>query len=348
MSSSMFKDFNDKPGAIDLLQVGMSHTFLLGAGASRAAFPNGDKNGRPLPLMKDLIDVVGHHDVLPGITGENFESVFSELSQDPKQSPLCTLIEDRVSDYFGSLELPDEPTLYDHLVLSLRPKDTIATFNWDPFLPRAIQRCSSIARVSQGLYLHGCVSLGACTRHQRASVNFLGAKCGQCSAELSPLRLLYPVTKKDYSSDPMISVFWKELKRRLTHSFMFTIFGYSAPQTDIEAIDLLKQGWGDPQSRQLEEIEIIDRPDADPEALAERWAPFIHTHHYQLASNFYSSYVSQFPRRSCDALFEALMQCNPQTERPLPCDANWKQLKEFLAPLIKSESQNEQRLPMKG
>jgi cyclic nucleotide-binding protein len=29
---------------------------------------------------------------------------------------------------------PELLTLYDHLVLSLRPKDVIATFNWDPFL----------------------------------------------------------------------------------------------------------------------------------------------------------------------------------------------------------------------
>jgi hypothetical protein len=32
------------------------------------------------------------------------------------------------------LELPDHPTVYDHLLLSLRKKDAIFTFNWDPFL----------------------------------------------------------------------------------------------------------------------------------------------------------------------------------------------------------------------
>jgi len=36
-----------------------SHTFILGAGASRAAFPNGDKFGRALPLMCDFVDVLG-------------------------------------------------------------------------------------------------------------------------------------------------------------------------------------------------------------------------------------------------------------------------------------------------
>ena len=37
-------------------------------------------------------------------------------------------------DYFSSLALPEHPSIYDYLVLGLRPKDVIATFNWDPFL----------------------------------------------------------------------------------------------------------------------------------------------------------------------------------------------------------------------
>ena len=35
------------------------HAVLLGAGASRAAFPSGDAGGRQLPVMSDLVDVVG-------------------------------------------------------------------------------------------------------------------------------------------------------------------------------------------------------------------------------------------------------------------------------------------------
>ena len=32
----------------------MHHTVVLGAGASRAAFPDGDKNGKKLPVMAGL------------------------------------------------------------------------------------------------------------------------------------------------------------------------------------------------------------------------------------------------------------------------------------------------------
>jgi hypothetical protein len=38
---------------------GRPHVVILGAGASLAAFPNGDKHGRKLPLMWNIVDVVG-------------------------------------------------------------------------------------------------------------------------------------------------------------------------------------------------------------------------------------------------------------------------------------------------
>lgn len=65
---------------------------------------------------------------------------------------------------------------------------------------------------------------------------------------------------------------------------MFTIFGYSAPKTDISAIELLKEAWGTAEKRNLEEIEIIDiRSEED---LRQTWDEFIHSHHYTTHSNF--------------------------------------------------------------
>lgn len=45
------------------------HVVLLGAGASRAAFPNGDRSGKSIPLMNDLVDVLGLR-TLVGQTGQ--------------------------------------------------------------------------------------------------------------------------------------------------------------------------------------------------------------------------------------------------------------------------------------
>lgn len=40
------------------------HVVLLGAGASRAACPTGDANGKLLPLMADFVDVLGRNPLL--------------------------------------------------------------------------------------------------------------------------------------------------------------------------------------------------------------------------------------------------------------------------------------------
>jgi len=63
-----------------------------------------------------------------------------QLLSEFRYNNLVSEIEDEVESYFSGMDLPEEATLYDYLVLSLRNKDIIATFNWDPFLAKAFQR----------------------------------------------------------------------------------------------------------------------------------------------------------------------------------------------------------------
>src|SRR6202020_2405541 len=66
-------------------------------------------------------------------------------------------------------------------------------------------------------------------------------------------------------------------------SFIVTIFGYGAPNSDAEAGGLMKRAWGRVAERNLEEIEIIDiRPGAE---LRDTWSSFIHTHHYRIVTD---------------------------------------------------------------
>ena len=117
------------------------HVVILGAGCSRAAWPNGDANGAKLPLMNDFLDTLQPLKPLlkdAGISadGRNFEKVYSEIHQ-MERTDFESEAESIVRSYFRSLRLPSEPTLYDHLLLGLRAKDVIATFNWEPFLIQA-------------------------------------------------------------------------------------------------------------------------------------------------------------------------------------------------------------------
>ena len=69
------------------------HVVILGAGASRAACPDGDRDGRRLPLMDDLIDVLDLRPLLQvhaiDVGDTNFEVLYSQLYPDESKSDLC-------------------------------------------------------------------------------------------------------------------------------------------------------------------------------------------------------------------------------------------------------------------
>jgi len=326
---------------------GKPHVVILGAGASRAACPNGDKKGNKLPLMNDLIDVLGLESILRqheiDCSDRNFERLYSELAMGGKHRELVSCIENIVFDYFAGLQLPDEPTLYDNLVLSLRSKDLIATFNWDPFLWQALCRNAlhfGQEVVPQALYLHGNVAIGYCINHKPASIGHRNNLCNKCGMSLTASRLLYPVTEKNYVDDSSIAQSWDELQRYLKEAYLLTIFGYRAPYTDVEAVRLMKEGWGDTDSRNLEEVEIIDIRGENAlgrNGLLKSWKPFICREHYGIGNSFYQSLAAQHPRRSCEDFWEAAMQCNPQEERTIPANASWEELEDLIMPLIEQE-----------
>ncbi len=313
------------------------HIALLGAGASLAAFPEGDRNGRTLPLMQNLVEVVGLQSYLEdwGIDykGRNFEDVYSELHGLSQAQEALQMIEQHVGEYFGSLELPETPTLYDHLVLSLREKDVIATFNWDPFLLKAALRNSKVAKPPHLLFLHGNAAVGVCLRDKKKGA--IGTICDKCGQRLTRSKLLFPVQQKNYASDPYISSEWETLRGVLEYAYVFTIFGYSAPNSDIEAVELMRTGWGKVEERNLEEIEIINIEDEDK--LIRAWRDFIHTHHYRTTTSFYESWTARHPRRTCDAMWSQLMDVQFLDDNWLPRHADFDELWEWYSPLIEAE-----------
>jgi len=160
---------------IEQIEMGRPHVVVIGAGATRAAFPEGDRNGLKLPLMDDLIDVLGLRELLSQERVErqsgNFEDVYGKLYQSEKFTGIQKKIEKRVYDYFNKLEINNQPTIYDHLLLSLRGKDVVATFNWDPFLVQAYQRNVKEFQLPRLLFLHGNVKIGYCSKDKVLGIN---------------------------------------------------------------------------------------------------------------------------------------------------------------------------------
>lgn len=313
------------------------HVVLLGAGASKAAFPDGDAEGVVVPLMQELTAALGAESLLAGLwegPEEEFEGLFSRLHADNPDNPILQQLEGLVWDFFNSLKIPDRPTLYDHLLLSLRGKDLVATFNWDPFLALAYQRNRTLKALPRIVFLHGNVRVGACREHGRKGF-FPEQRCGECGTRLAPVPLLYPVAQKDYAHDPFIRNEWEEIRHFMGEAYLLTIFGYGAPETDTEAMSLLLSAWSENETGELAEVEVINIEDRV--VLEKKWDRFIVREHRQIWDSAWKSLAFSFPRRSCDAFAARTLMNRPWRGCPLPCFDSLAGLHEWVSPLIEEE-----------
>lgn len=299
------------------VQMHKPHVVILGAGASRACCPTGDRSGKSLPLMADFSSKLGLEDLLNswGIDpNQNFEDIFSKLYNQQEFGKTKEL-EGIIRSYFNSLELPDTPTIYDHLVLSLRKTDYIATFNWDPFLIQAVRRNGgSRFKAPNLLFLHGCVSVGFCKEHDQRGLS--GGFCKICKSHYQESPLLYPIGNKDYAKNYFIASEWECLKWALKNAFMLTIFGYSGPKTDKAAIAAMKEAWGDVNQRYMEQTAFITLQSDDE--ITSNWQQFIHTHHYEIQNNFYDSWLAKHPRRTGEAHLNQFYEGKFISDNPIP------------------------------
>ena len=75
------------------------HVVILGAGASAAAFPCGDRLGRTLPLMNSLVEICGMREVLEtrGMRWDrNFEEIYAELYKAGQHKDLLKELEEKI------------------------------------------------------------------------------------------------------------------------------------------------------------------------------------------------------------------------------------------------------------
>lgn len=315
------------------------HVVVLGAGATVAAIPNGDKCGQRSSVMDGFINELDMRSVIESVnlktTSTNLEDIYTELHERSDCKEIRLELDLRIRKYFSRLRIPDDPNIYDFLLLSLRSKDLIATFNWDPLLLQAYQRVSKITKDLPKLaFLHGNVLVGYCRTHKWGGITT--AKCPECGKYFEAGQLLYPIRKKDYVSDPYIADHWNLIDQTLKRAYLVTIFGYSAPKTDAEAIGLMKKAWGESHNRELEDFEFIDiRPE---EQLIESWDEFIHSHHYQVFDDFFSSSLARYPRRTTVELFDRTMECK-FTEPTLVYtpDMTWADLRGAVSELVVEE-----------
>lgn len=326
---------------------GGGHVVILGAGASIAStFRNPERSEKRLPSMDNFVDVVGLKDIIEKIPNNlranNFEKLYGNLHSNDPNSEILRAIEDRIKKYFGDMELPNEPTIYDYMVLALRGKDLIATFNWDPFLYQAWVRNGKFTDDLPYLsFLHGNVAIGYSKEDKRCGP--IGYQARRDGGVFEPTKLLYPVEQKKYTADEFISIEWERVKYWLSKesgTVRATIFGYGAPVSDVEAVSLLNNAWGSPEERAMEQFEIIDI--TPEEELRRRWDGFIHSHHYDITNSYFGSSLANNPRRTSESYFchyqpfspkEAFRKSNPIPDTFKSMEELWK----WHEPLIEAE-----------
>ena len=137
--------------------------------------------------------------------------------------------------------------------------------------------------------------------------------------------MLYPIKKKDYAGNLFIENEWRLLKRGVENAFMMTIFGYSGPKTDQEAIAAMKAAWGAKGERPMEQTAFITKQTEDE--VNENWDAFIHTHHYEVHDDFYDSWIANHPRRTGEAYLSQYLDAKFISENPVPRNADFPALR---------------------
>ena len=324
-----------------------AHVVILGAGASIASnLRDSEIHGLQLPSMNNLPDVVGLNGILSKFPQElvcdNFEATYSNIAEYDPKNPNLKVMNDLIYSYFSAMQLPNKPTIYDYLVMSLREKDVIATFNWDPFLYQAWWRNYHHGSSPQLIFLHGNVAIGYNEEHNM--FGWAGSTSKRTGNYYEPTQLLFPVKHKNYHQDSFIKKQWEILKDRLDKStcntHRVTIFGYSAPVSDVEALSMMKEAWGDIGDRYLEQFEIIDV--RREEEVRKSWAEFIHTHHNDYTTNFFESSLARYPRRTDEAFFCQYLPNTPEEAfvEPNPVPTHFQTFEElwgWFQPLIDKE-----------
>jgi hypothetical protein len=182
-------------------------------------------------------------------------------------------------------------------------------------------------------FLHGNVAIGFCEIH--TSFGWHDDHCHTCGKQFSPSPLLFPVRNKNYTSRPSIRSQWALLEEHLERAYFVTVFGYSAPVTDVAARQAMLRVWSRNTARDVAEIEIIDIRSSDE--LRQTWDDFIVRSHYITGDSVMRAYSSWHPRRSCDALFAATMLNEPWPDDWLPNFDDAAKLRRWIDPLWREE-----------
>lgn len=276
------------------------HLVILGAGSTIATIPNGDKNGEFGYTLANLLNDKCFTSFVKKAQAKGFltsdvEDLCNQLCKEDK--PLYDEFETLVRKKYASLELPEEFTILDRLVLSLTPNDAIVSFNWDDLLIQAYQRMSEFVPEKMLPILafpHGNAQAVYNNKHYTSKRIVTGANWID-----SPLNM--PVDEVDYKSDIFIGSQWNILDFFMRNAQMITFFGYSGPSSDELDLQHLDELFA--KNKICDKIEIIDKDLDTAMEVAKRLVRFkMQSNWLYPCADFWHSTIAKHPRRTLSVL----------------------------------------------
>lgn len=312
------------------------HVVIIGAGATKAACPI-DKNGYSVPLLKNIHEVLGLTNELKnhGFSKDelaDFELLYSRVAQQDKFRDLAIYLESQVDSYFRKLQIPDSVTLYDYLILSLTSKDAIISFNWDPFLIQAYLRNISVGNLPELIFPHGNVGVGLC--YNCKNKGYANTLCPTCLQKYDNMPLLFPIGQKNYNDKPIIRNEWNLARNYLAAAAGITVYGYGAPDSDVEAFGLMKDAFLKSNCKEIALFTIINLKSEESDQL-KKWKQFFDPHMVQYCEKFEETNLWKNPRVSLESIFDAILQQHPRSaQKSFTWFSSLAKLHEFVQTIV--------------
>lgn len=279
--------------------MGFKHLVILGAGSTIATIPNGDKNGEEsytlANLLKDKTFTSFLEKVQRNFSTNDVEDLCKQLYKEDR--PLYYEFESLVRKKYARLELPEEFTILDRLVLSLTSNDAIVSFNWDDLVMQAYQRMSDYVPEEMLPILafpHGNAQTVYNNKHYTSKR--IVTSPGWFD---SPLNM--PVDEIDYKSDVFINSQWHILDFFMRNAQMITFFGYRGPDSDEQDLKHLDELFA--KNEICDKIEIIDKDQESAVEVAKRLERFkMQPNWLYPCADFWHSTIAKYPRRTLSVL----------------------------------------------
>lgn len=176
---------------------------------------------------------------------------------------------------------------------------------------QAYKRNICVGNLPELIFPHGNAGIGLC--YACKIKGYANCLCSKCFKEFEQMPLLYPIGKKDYNGKPIIVNEWNLAKSVLSRAAGITVYGYGAPVTDIEAVELMKSASHLSQMKDIAPFTIINLAKNEDEQ-RKKWSDFYDVKMFLYCNKFEETMLWRNPRVSLETLFDAILQQHPRSE----------------------------------